>query len=432
MVNNIQIVNAPKTGRIIRKPKHPFNVITEPWQIQPFFIAPVLAGETLQSLDIKARVVSDPILNPLIGWWQDYYFFYVKHSDLEGGQDFMEMHIDPSKDMSAYDDATDIPTNHKGGTEIDINYVQRCTDVCINAWFRNEGETASDHLINGVSAARIGNTDYLDSCGLTANSEGIADIDYTSTTAGVGDGTAAVTAAEISEGQKHYNFLRSNGMTQMTYSDYLKSFGVNVPAEYDNRPEILREIHQWTYPSNTINASTGAPSSACSWNIAERADKKRFFKEPGFLIGLTVTRPKVYMKLIHGSLTSLMNSAYRWLPAMLSDDAWSSIINIDASNPPLTLVAAEYFVDLKDLLLYGEQFVNFDRGTVGQNLVSIPYNTGGLVNKEWATDDNSRELFVDQADLSTSLDKVRQDGIVQLAISGTQYDTTPNQLNMLT
>ena len=72
-----EIVNAAKMGRKLRRPEHPFILRHKPWQIQPFLIAPVIPGETMSNLLMQARVVTDPINNPLIGWHIEYYYFYV-------------------------------------------------------------------------------------------------------------------------------------------------------------------------------------------------------------------------------------------------------------------------------------------------------------------------------------------------------------------
>ena len=98
----VTIMNAPTTRRVMRHPQHPFQLRTRPYQVASFFIAPVLPGETLKNLLLQARVVSDPVKSPLIGWWAEYYFFYVKHRDLDGRDDFVAMMLDPSKDMSSY------------------------------------------------------------------------------------------------------------------------------------------------------------------------------------------------------------------------------------------------------------------------------------------------------------------------------------------
>ena len=53
--------------RRTRSPAHAFNLSYRPWQIQPFFIAPVLPGETMQEVTVQARTVTDSIQNGLIG-----------------------------------------------------------------------------------------------------------------------------------------------------------------------------------------------------------------------------------------------------------------------------------------------------------------------------------------------------------------------------
>ena len=75
---------APRVGRKLRSPIHRFHLRHYPFQLQPFMLAPVIPGETMKNLLLQARVVTDPIKNGLIGWWQEYYFFYVKHRDLAG------------------------------------------------------------------------------------------------------------------------------------------------------------------------------------------------------------------------------------------------------------------------------------------------------------------------------------------------------------
>ena len=69
--------------RVMRNPAHPWQLRTRPYQIQPCMISPVLPGETLKNLVGMSRVVTKPIANPLIGWWCEYYVFYVRLRDIE-------------------------------------------------------------------------------------------------------------------------------------------------------------------------------------------------------------------------------------------------------------------------------------------------------------------------------------------------------------
>ena len=86
----------PLTNRRPRRPTHPFYVKQRPFSLTPFFIAPVLPRETLDMLLWQARAVSAPLKNPLIGHWLEYYFFYVKHRDLDDRATLTEMMLDPT------------------------------------------------------------------------------------------------------------------------------------------------------------------------------------------------------------------------------------------------------------------------------------------------------------------------------------------------
>ena len=76
-----------RSNRVTRRPQHRFNLKTKLYQIQPLMIAPVLPGESLTNIMLQAQSWSDPLAAGVlrnIGWWKEYYFFYVKHRDLPG------------------------------------------------------------------------------------------------------------------------------------------------------------------------------------------------------------------------------------------------------------------------------------------------------------------------------------------------------------
>lgn len=116
----LQVQNLPASGRVMRRPKHSFQLRSRPWQIVPFMCAPVLPGETMKNFLHQARVVTDPVKHPLVGWWAEYYWFYVKHRDLAGSDDFQAMVLEYGHDMSAYLRASSHDTdyyNFLGGVE---------------------------------------------------------------------------------------------------------------------------------------------------------------------------------------------------------------------------------------------------------------------------------------------------------------------------
>lgn len=401
-------------SRTLRKPQHKFQVRSRPWQIQPFMIAPVLPGETLKNLLMQSRVVTDPIKNPLIGWWVEYYFFYVKHRDLDQRDNFVQMMLDPDYDTATMNTAARTETYHYGAT---IDWTEKCLNRVVDEYFRNEGEATLAGAIGTLPAASVhpSQENWMDSL-----------MDDTTFKASLPDDGEIVvgaddkiTAPEIDAAMRAWQWAKGNGLTDQTYEDFLRTYGVRLPKEEVHKPELVRYLKEWTYPSNTINPADGKPTSACSWAVSERADKDRFFKEPGFIFGVTVTRPKVYLSKQVGSAVGVMNDAMAWLPAVLRDDPYTSMKHMLDGTGPIQhgTDAAGYWLDVRDLLLYGDQFVNFALTEVDAGFVALPTAALG---KRYATATDADALFVTPA----TLNKIRQDGVVTLNVASTQQDST--------
>lgn len=398
-----------QVSRRLRNPQHSFNIRAKPFVIQPFCIAPVLPGETLKNGVMQSRVVTAPIKNPLIGWWKEYYFFYVKHRDL--GQDaLLNMMLDPSTSLAGLADASaSAPWYHPGSG---INWVKLCTEKCVEHYFRDEGEAWNAYTVDSMPIAQVNHNNVFDSMVTTAE---YAAQDFDVDTA---DANTTVQASEVARALNLWELLRANNMTDMSYEDYLRSFGVRVQAEERNIPELLRYVREWTYPTNTVEPTTGVPSSAVSWAISERMDKDRYFKEPGFILGLTVTRPKVYLSAQTGAAVHLMQDAYTWLPAILRDDPQTSLKQLASMTGTIYPTGpAGVWLDVRDLFIYGDQFVNFALTATDAGLVALPHT------------DAQRIRYVSSADIDglfAGADKlVKEDGIVRFSILGTQADQTP-------
>lgn len=404
---------APRTGRKLRSPVHRFHLRTTPFQIQPFVLAPVIPGETMKNLLLQARVVTDPIKNGLIGWWQEYYFFYVKHRDLAGRDDFTAMMLDLDHDMSSYNEAASAAYNHFAGS---INWAKLCLQRITETYFRDEGVAWDAYTIDGLPAAAVNVENWLQSA-LLGDAYAVADVPV------VDDGDTQLEASEIDAAMRTYQFQRAHAMTEMSYEDWLATYGIGTPKVELHRPELLRYLREWQYPSNTVDPATGAPVGAVSWAIRDRADKDRFFPEPGFIVGVTVSRPKVYFKNVDGSAADVMQDALTWLPALMRDDPYTSLRALtDAAGPLQTVVTdtGGYVFDVKDLLLYGDDYINFVRTDASYNGVALPDAT--LANKDFPSLTDVEGLF-----LGTTAEtrKVRQDGVCTLNILGAQVDTTP-------
>jgi hypothetical protein len=401
-------MDLPQTGRVYRRPEHTFYLKTQPFVLQPFLLAPVLPGETLKQMLIQSRVVTDSIKNPLIGWWHEYYIFYVKHRDLAKRDEFVKMALDPAwtPTIGGVLSAARNHSYYHGGNS--INWAALCHERVVAEYFRDEGDSWNNYLIDGQPLAKINSRNWGESLILESNMP-------VSTVPAATD----VSVPGYEQAYDRWQFMMNNKLTNMTYEDFLRTYGVRMTKEEPHKPELLRYIREWSYPTNTVEPTTGVPTSAVSWSFAERADKDRFFKEPGFIYGVTVTRPKVYSSKYIGAGAGWLNDAFSWLPALMKEDAYTSLkkqafgTNIAISGP-----TSDYWVDVRDLFVYGDQFTNVAETATDMNYVALPQNA--LTNKYYVAQTDIDGLF------TTPLTKkyVRQDGIVNLQILGTQLDFT--------
>lgn len=411
---------AAAARRKVRYPKHPFQVSQLPYHIVPFFIAPVLPGETMKQLMFQARAVTDPIQNPLVGWWLEYYFFYVKLSDLYEREELRQMVLNPAWSP------TNVTTSQGGTTATDdyyysggtgmIDYNTLCYRRVVDEFFRDEDETYADHRFADAAAGTprtyslaqlVGNSAF-DSVSLK-DDETAQDVTIMTET-----GAESITASEIEAGMRLWHQQRLYGITELSYEDWLATFGVRAEQEEVHRPELIRYVREWSYPSNTIDPSNGTARSAVSWTVQERADKARAFREPGFLYGVSVVRPKVYIRAQEGTFSSIMNNYRAWLPPIAQENAAWSRLEVGTAAGPLQTVVADadgYIVDIRDLLIYGEQYTNEPLTATTKNFMDCV--AADLTNVRYPVAlADIQELFV----TSTSC-FLRQDGIVDVSIA---------------
>lgn len=411
--------------RIPRSPKHPFQLRTRPFQIQPFMLSPVLPGETLKNLVLQSRVVSKPLVHPLIGWWCEYYFFYVKLRDIEYhlGSDFVTPMVTTpgSYNPAPLRAAADAKYYHAGGNTPWIKYAM---GTCVEYFFRDEGENWNDFLVDGVPLAQFKHKSWMDSLTLDENRRvALAGHDYDLDA----NADGKISAQEVEYGMQHWQALRDAGLETLDYEDWIRTFGVQVEEEPDSfnerKPEMIRYWSQWQYPTNTVDPSNGTPRSAVSFVNAFRADKDRLFKEPGFIIGLTIQRPKVYIKDAKGSLAGFMETLENWMPALSHEQYEKAFKRFDGNAGPMpnrfgTSPYKAYWVDFRDLLVHGDQFLNFapDAASSALNFAAASGKT------RYPTAADIDTLFVDPAK-----NYFESDGVVDVTIMGRQRDRTPGQ-----
>jgi len=163
--------------------------------------------------------------------------------------------------------------------------------------------------------------------------------------------------------------------------------------------------------------------------VTARSDKDRFFKEPGFIFGVTIARPKVYIKAQRAFAASMLQGALDWMPAVLKERVELGLKKFVGGHGPLggtgfrdTADTDDYIVDLHDLFVHGDQFVNYALTATDANIL-VGQHIGAQTNAEasYPATASVNALFVGSTD-ATRL--VRQDGVVNLKVLGTQIDPT--------
>ena len=112
----------------------------------------------------------------------------------------------------------------------------------------------------------------------------------------------------------------------------------------------------------------------------------------------------MYLRKQKGSVAGMMQHVNNWLPAVLHDQRDLGHVLHDDVDGPLggnIADAGGYWLDVRDLLLYGDQFVNFDPAT-DPAFLNLPTTTGqrryaaaAEIAKFFKTTDGSARFLMD-------------------------------------
>lgn len=401
------------TSRLTRKPKQKFFVRMRPYEITPFMLAPVLPGETLTNMFGEARIVSTPVVSPLAGTSSELYVFFVSFKALLAGStdpgfDIEEMIVDPDNATNSYSASAEeiFYQNHTGAG---INWTKLCYRRVVETWFRDDGEDLTAGVAaSGLHLAKFKDLGFYDSSIAEASLDGATPPDPASDSSFDWERTLIA-----------YEHFRTVTQSDMDLDDWARAFGVNLPSETRQEPELVVQLKDWKYPANTVEPSDGTVNSA--WSFLQKVSglKKRYaFRYPGFLIGLMVHRPKLYIKQQPQAAAHLMNTALTWLPAFMSDMPESSLANYGASA---FTGGSNAFYDMRDILVHGDQFVNdMDNAWIPLNQVTTQHAL------EYVDATSINALFNDGGTGSTG--ELRADGYMNLSIKGMQRDMTPGSI----
>lgn len=408
-MKKITLSEINKASRGTRNPSHTFWLKQEPFAIQPFLIAPVLAGETLRNFSFQSNAKAFTLDSFVMGGHLEHYFFYCPFSCLPHCDEYRAMVLDPDYDASAlFVDGDKAATFTADDT---IDYVGDCLQAVTDEFFRIKDEVYLEATsASGLPLAAITGNTVLDSLMLAADYQALdfdADLNFDDT----------YTVAEIEKSKLLYELAKLNGVTEMTYEEYLATYGIKSKVDVTLKPELLRFCREWSSPVTSVDPSDGSPVSGFSYKIMERADKDRFFKEHGFIFGVSVWRPKVYYAQ-RGNAAAIMSNALQWLPAVLKDDATVGMTTCSGGKGPFPAITSDYMIDVRDLLVYGDQFMNV-AGSLDSNRMLTTPKTDLSNNHRYCSPADSNYFTV-----GDTPPYIYQDGIVSFNIASSVKDLT--------
>lgn len=360
-IENNRVVRAPRMARRIRRPVHNAYIHFLPHVIQPIYAAPVVPGETLKNMLIQGRIISTPVRNQVSGWWLETYHFYVKHRHMANSATYTAMMLDLNASTTPAEwSGTEVQFNGVAG---DMQFFRDAYIAVVNEYFRGDGEVwnTPGTTWGGLSLARLKLPGWWDSI--------IPDSALVDAAAGIGSQPVTDPAynqiGEIGRALETWQQLRMLNLTNLEYDDWLRSFGVQIAAPVDDRPELVRYTREWQYPANSVSVDATAQrvSSVLSWSVMERADKDRFFREPGVLLGVCIARPKLYHDR-QATFLGQMGSAVHWQTPFNSIDRY-------ARYRPVRGLAG-HSLDPADGFNHGDQYRYLARGTLTGSVVAWP------------------------------------------------------------
>lgn len=402
-----------------RYPSHDFNFRSIPFVAQPFLIAPMMVGETLTNIYMESRCVSQPILNPIIGWKQTYYFYTVRMTDLllDAARD---MFVDPTNtDLAA---TLGVAANDQQfyTAKGSLDYARLAYRKVIEHYMRDQDELWNAHqTADGRAIVQFRKDMFLDS---------LTDKDLMPEGATI---ASAVDMGDLERLMTAFEQLRAMGIANMTYEDWLRTNGINIPKKDENKPEFIASFSDWTYPSNTIDPTNGTPRSAVSYVFKEGKRGRWFMKEPSFLIGISVARPKVYYSGLAGNAAGFLSRSWDWSPNYLYGSPETTLKNFAGDTGPLgdrTTAPDGYFLDMRDIFLYGDQWQNHTPFAVvpvdvpAEHMIALP--TGDTFKWKYPTEAQCKMFFVDAVNNAF----LKHDGVCSLSVDGHMVDHTVGNL----
>lgn len=354
MVNFSVITPGQTRKRMDRRPNFPIAGTLKPFGLYPLMCHPVLPGETIENFNSKIRVLSKPIKHPLAGAWLETWLVYVKFTDLD--RSLGEMFISDNVATIGYTASADNERYFVKAGQID--WLRLCTERFHEAYFRDQDEPL--RKIDGVPKVKLNAVSWYQNMIFKPTEH---------------DAALPTQTGEVMEHLTGYQMMQQMSMSELSYEKYLEQFGVSSIATNLGDPEILRYTRSWTVPNNTVEPSTGLPSSAWIWSDEIKMDKAKRFSEPGFVLHFASVRPKMFQANLGASMVGNLWGFSDWFPVYNLEDPSGGIKDLKGDDAVFDgaggTSAEDLIYDHRDLLSHGEQFINNTH-----NPYDLPLSTG--------------------------------------------------------
>ena len=340
-MSTIQVVQpGDRKRRVTRRPNFPTTGAIKAMGLYPTAFTPVMPGETLKGFKNKQTVVSAPTKSPHSGAWLETFCFHVRLTDIDRA--LADMFIGQLNDSAPYQAPADRPRYFTKAGQIDWLYL--ATEKVVKHFFLDDDE--SPRFVDGdVFETKLIKNDFSESMIPVEAADSVpVDTDQD----------------EMLPKLQAFYAMRQMGLGATSYDEYLRTYGVSSVKVEEGKPELLAYRRYFSKPSNVIDPTSGAPTGAFYWNVDESNDKPKMFKEPGFVIWYTLFRPKVYDESQVSSRSASLWGFQDFFPSYTLHDPSAGIekLSLDDMDWFAATGTDEFYIDRRDLLSHGEQFVN--------------------------------------------------------------------------
>ena len=397
-VQLVQTTDLKKQQRRHRRPRERFLLKYKPYELCPFLFHPVLPGDSIDSAFLQARVVTDKVKSNLVGWTQEKRLFYVPLRAVIDSS--FGAQVDPEGFRNFWLSLTTLAGTTSGmvATANSVPYYQfkegarwqeHLYNYVVRTWYRDEDETAVTPLLDTYPAAQLDEMreSWMESLKLESTSADDAELP------GVDEMEEQDILAGFTTNYSQWEHMRDTGTTNMNYRDWLVAYGIN-PEEDEFLlglsdvsgsaqqiplidPEEIGKLSMWSYPTLAPQPGDSASSNVLYWTQAKRFDKRFFFEEMGLIVGITVSKPKIYLGNQKGHAIGLLSKTAAWQPPNLWDFPYTSVDEmLDSATDGIfqALPAEDYWFDYRDVFEKGGQFINY-AATAAHNALALPNAT---------------------------------------------------------